>query len=166
MKKNLYLYLFIFSLLINVFMYVYFSNKAKFDEEQLQKTEKVEKQSADTIKALKQKLDEANYFALENNDNAMEYYAGKDIAEISDKVRAGIDKMNQTKGGNPLVGYPAIGHASFLINNIKILNHRWIIADFSNGSAWGEVLIKYFVDDKGEVTYETVESLLYADTVN
>lgn len=166
MKKNLFLYLFIFSLLINLFTYVYFSNKAKFDESQLAKTEKNEKAASDSIKYFKQVLEEASYFSLENNDNAMEYFAGQDISALSEKIQAGIDKLNQNKGGNPLVDYPAIGGAPFLINQVKILNHRWIIADFSNGSAWGEVLLKYFVDSNGEVTYETLQTVLYSDTVN
>ncbi len=166
MKKNLFLYLFIFSLLINLFTFMYFNNKAKFEEKERAKTEKADKQSEDSVKALKTQLDEANYFALETNDNAMEYFAGKDIAQLSAKVREGIDKLNQNKGGNPLVDYPAMGGSPFLINKIKILNHRWIIADFSNGSAWGEVLIKYFVDDKDEVTFETIQTILYSDTVN
>ena len=33
MKKNILLYLFIFSILINVFTYVYFTNKQKYDAE-------------------------------------------------------------------------------------------------------------------------------------
>ncbi|OYQ43819.1 hypothetical protein CHU92_02935 [Flavobacterium cyanobacteriorum] len=166
MKKNLYLYLFIFSLLINIFTYVYFDNKAKFNQSQLAKAEKNDKAASDSIRYFKQVLEEANYFSLENNDNAAEYFAGQDIAALSEKVRAGIDKYNQNKNGNPLVEYPAIGGVPFLINKIKILNHRWIIADFSNGKAWGEVLIKYFVDSNGQVTYEPLQTILYSDTVN
>ena len=32
-----------------------------------------------------------------------------------------------------------------------MLNHRWIIADYSDGEYWGEVLIKYFIDDNEQV---------------
>ena len=49
----------------------------------------------------------------------------------------------------------------FIINKVKILNHRWIIVDFSNGELWGEALLKYFVNDDESISFETNQSLLY-----
>ena len=46
-------------------------------------------------------------------------------------------------------------------NKVKILNHRWIIADFSDGEIWGEVLLKYFVNDDESIAFEVNQSLLY-----
>ena len=54
-----------------------------------------------------------------------------------------------------------MGEQKFIINKVKILNHRWIIADFSDGEYWGEVLIKYFVNEDETISFETFESLLY-----
>ena len=54
-----------------------------------------------------------------------------------------------------------MGEQKFIINKIKILNHRWIIADYSNGQLWGDVLIKYFVNDDNTFSFEVVESYLY-----
>lgn len=166
MKKNLFLYLFIFAILINIFTYMYFTSKAKFDESQIKACEKREKESKAKEEAVVKTLEDANYFALETNDNAMEYFAGQDIKAIVAKVNEGMDKMNQNKNGNPLVDYPPMGGAPFRTNKVKILNHRWIIADFSNGSAWGEILVKYFVDSNGNVTFEPMQTVLYSDTVN
>lgn len=166
MKKNLYLYLFIFALLINVFTYVYFTNKEKFETGRIEKLQEKTKASADSLNVMRQQLTDAEYFALETNDNAMEYFAGQDIAALSTKITEGIMEYNHNKNGNPLVDYDPIDGQPFLINKVKILNHRWVIADFSNGKAWGEVLIKYFVDDAGKVSYETLESLIYSDTLN
>ncbi len=36
----------------------------------------------------------------------------------------------------------------YLINKVKILNHKWIIADFSKGTRWGEMWIEYYFDKK------------------
>jgi hypothetical protein len=47
------------------------------------------------------------------------------------------------------------------IIKVKVLNHRWIIADFSDGEYWGEVLLKYFVNDDQTITFEINQSLLY-----
>jgi hypothetical protein len=44
---------------------------------------------------------------------------------------------------------------------VKILNHRWIIADFSDGEYWGEALIKYFINEDETVSFETFQSLIY-----
>ena len=49
----------------------------------------------------------------------------------------------------------------FIINKVKVLNHRWIIADFSDGEIWGEVLLKYFVNDDNSISFEVNQSLLY-----
>lgn len=166
MKKNLFLYLFIFAILINVFTYMYFSNKAKFDESQIEACENRAKEATAKHEAAESALKDANYFALETNDNAMEYFAGQDINAITAKVHEGLDKMNQNKNGNPLIDYPPIGGVPFRTNQVKILNHRWVIADFSNGSAWGETLIKYFVDSDGNVSFEPMQTVLYSDTVN
>jgi hypothetical protein len=55
-----------------------------------------------------------------------------------------------------------IGENKFIINKVKILNHRWIIADFSDGNIWGEVLLKYFINDDESVSFEVNQSLLHA----
>jgi hypothetical protein len=38
--------------------------------------------------------------------------------------------------GNPYVGQDQIGANKFIINKVKVLNHRWIIADYSDGEMW------------------------------
>jgi hypothetical protein len=40
--------------------------------------------------------------------------------------------FNSNPKGNPYVGQDKIGENKFIINKVKILNHRWIIADFSD----------------------------------
>jgi hypothetical protein len=69
--------------------------------------------------------------------------------------------FNVDSNGNPYIGQDKIGANKFIINKVKLLNHRWIIADYSDGEYWGEVLIKYFIDDNEQVTFETINSILY-----
>ena len=168
MKKNLYLYLFIFSLIINIFTYMYFSGQQKYENGRVGKMQAKLKMAQDSLKQDRALMEDANYFAFENNDNALDYFVDQGITDtnaLALKVKDGIINLNQNPEGNPLTKYDPLNGQKFLINKIKILNHRWIIADYSNGTAWGEVLIKYFVDDKGAVTYETIETLLHAGTV-
>jgi len=161
MKKNLFLYLFIFSLLINVFTYMFFTGKQKFETERAAAMEAKVKTAKDSLKAEKEKLASENYFSLENNTNAKEYYAGKDVDAIAIKVRDAIYKQNVNPAGNPLVGYPAMDGKPFTIAKIKILNHKWVIADFYNGLRWGEVLLKYFPEENGTISFERVDTALY-----
>ena len=161
MKKNLFLYLFIFSMLINVFTYMYFTNKQKFENERIAKIEASIKSQRDSLKSQKDAMANDLYFSLENNINAKDYYEGRDIAAIAIKVRDGIYAKNIGPNGNPLVGYPPMDGRPFTVSKIKVLNHRWVIVDFTNGMRWGEALIRYFIEDDGSITYEQGDTTLY-----
>jgi hypothetical protein len=107
-------------------------------------------------------------FALKDNDNAIDYFVDQGITDIDGlilKIKDGIADKNTNPQGNPLTGYEPVNGQKFLINKVHILNNRWIIADFSNGTAWGDVLIRYFVEKNGTVTYEAIQSVLYSSTV-
>ncbi|WP_417351415.1 hydrolase [Flavobacterium alkalisoli] len=166
MKKNIFLYLFIFSLLINVFTYMYFTNKMKFETTRIENLEIKNNSLKDSLKIETDKLYDANYFSLEQNNNAQEYFAGMDIEKIQIAVRDAIFAGNAQAGGNPLINYPNIEGRPFTVNSYKILNNRWVIIEFSNGKVYGEAILKYFVEDDGSITFETAESLLHANTFN
>jgi hypothetical protein len=164
MKNSLLLYLFIIVLLLNGFTYMYFSKEVAFEKDKSARTEaKLNKD----LEAVKTKLADANYFSLEKNENAQNYFnpdnATKTI-QIEKLIPVVTEKLldfNTNPKGNPYVGQDQIGANKFIINKVKILNHRWIIADFSDGEYWGEVLIKYFVNEDESISFETFESLLY-----
>jgi hypothetical protein len=164
MKKSLFLYLFILSVLMNIFTYMYYSKKNVFDETQFKTTNAKLKDSLTSIGA---KLDEANYFALENNQNAQDYLnSGDGIKNISYEqliplVKEKLMELNDNPKGNPYTGQDQIGAQKFIINKAKVLNHRWVIADFSDGEYWGEVLLKYFVNEDESITFEIIQSVLY-----
>lgn len=165
MKKNLYLYLFIFSLLLNVFTYMYFTNKQKAEDARIAKMQLSVKKAQDSLAAVAQNAGEAGLFSLKGNDNAVDYFYEYNIDSLSTKIIDGVKEGNAVKTGNKLVGYETINDKPWLISNVQVLNNRWIIADYSNGTAWGDVLIRYFVDDKGKISYETIQTNLYAETV-
>ena len=164
MKKSLFLYLFILAVLMNIFTYMYYSKKNIFDETQFKTTNTKLKDSLTSISA---KLDDANYFALENNQNAQDYLnSGEGIKNISYEkliplVKEKLMDLNENPKGNPYTGQDQIGAQKFIINKAKVLNHRWVIADFSDGEYWGEVLLKYFVNEDDSISFETVETVLY-----
>jgi hypothetical protein len=164
MKKSLLLYLFILALLFNVFTYMYYSKEVTFEKSRY---DKMSKKMTDSLTSVSNKLADANYFSLENNDNAQNYFDSgssektiqyeKLIPYVTEKLM----DLNANPNGNPYTGQDKIGANKFIINKIKILNHRWIIADFNDGSYWGEVLLKYFVNEDNSISFEVNQSLLY-----
>jgi len=59
-----------------------------------------------------------------------------------------------------------MGEQKYIINKVKLLNHRWIIANYSNGKLWGEVVLKYFINDDQTVSFEIMNSYLYPEALN
>lgn len=164
MKKSLLLYLFIFVSLLTVFTYSFLKKQLDLERSRAAKKEVKTKKDLETINA---KLADANYFSLEKNENAQNYFnpenATKTI-QVEKLIPIVTEKLldyNANPKGNPYIGQDQIGANKFIINKVKILNHRWIIADFSDGDYWGEVLIKYFVNEDETVSFETFQSLLY-----
>jgi hypothetical protein len=164
MKKSLLLYLFILTLLLNVFTYMYFSKNLAFEKD---KNVKMEAKLKKELEVANNNLADANYFSLENNENAQNYFNPENatktiqIEKLIPFVTEKLMDLNTSSKGNPYTGQEQIGTNKFIINKVKILNHRWIIADFSDGEYWGEALIKYFVNDDETVSFETFQSLLY-----
>jgi hypothetical protein len=143
---------------------MYFTKELAFEQNQLANKEK---KMNTNLNSITNKLVDANYFSLENNENAQNYFnpdAATKTIQIEKLIPFVTEKLmdlNANPKGNPYVGQDQIGANKFIINKVRILNHRWIIADFSDGEYWGEVLIKYFVNDDETVSFETFQSLLY-----
>ena len=158
------MYLFILSVLMNIFTYMYYSKKSAAEEARLKVSNTKLK---DSLSIIAGKYDDANYFSLENNQNAQSYFDSRESAkfigyqELIPYVQEKLIGFNDEPKGNPYTGQTQIGAKKFIINKAKVLNHRWIIADYSDGEYWGEVLVKYFVNDDNTVSFETVESILY-----
>jgi hypothetical protein len=162
MKKSLLLYGLVFSVLINIFQMVNSSSILKRSEEVSTISKKELKKAKDSIV----KLVENDKFSLDNNEYAQEYYFEHNLKALQTKVKEDLMAFNADKKGNKYVSYEQIGENPFLINSVKILNHRWIIANFSDGKVWGEVLIKYFHNTDKPTDFETVETLIYQETLN
>jgi hypothetical protein len=143
---------------------MYFSKKLTFEKE---KAAKIELKLKKDLEVSTTKLTDANYFSLKKNENAQNYFNPENatktiqVEKLIPVVTEKLLDLNANPKGNPYVGQDQIGANKFIINKVKVLNHRWIIADFSDGEYWGEVLIKYFVNDDETVSFETFQSLLY-----
>lgn len=164
MKKSMLLYLFILVILMNIFTYMYLSKALSFEKDHSNKTELRLK---DSLVSVTKKLDDASYFSLAKNENAQDYFNPDNaektilIEKLIPLVTEKLLDLNSNPKGNPFIGQDQIGANKFIINKVRILNHRWIIADFSDGEYWGEVLLKYFINEDESVSFETIQSFIY-----
>lgn len=164
MKRSLFLYLSILAVLSSIFTYMFLSKQVEFEQNRYEKTTK---KLRDSLSLVSNQLVDANYFSLENNENAQNYFDsgnGDKIIQFEKLIPVVTEKLldfNSNPKGNPYTGQDQIGTNKFIINKVKILNHRWIIADYSDGEIWGEVLLKYFVNTDESISFEVNQSLLY-----
>lgn len=164
MKKSLLLYAFILIALLNIYTYMFLSKEVEFEQHRY---EKITKKLKDSLSLMTTKFNEANYFSLENNENAQNYFETSGTEKVIQYeklipfVKEKLMDLNSNPKGNPYVGQDQIGANKFIINKVKVINHRWIIADYSDGEIWGEVLLKYFVNEDETISFEVIQSLLY-----
>ncbi|WP_028375802.1 hypothetical protein [Leeuwenhoekiella sp. MAR_2009_132] len=161
MRRNIFLYLFLFVSLWVVFQYV---NSTKIYENQEAQIARLEEklQKADSVSENIQGDQSARYFKLANNDNAYSYFEsfGVDYTDLEARIESALISQNGTSG-NPLVTYDSAAENVFQINKIEVLNHKWVIADFSDGKRWGELILLYDVAKDGSISFETLQSVLY-----
>ena len=174
MKKSLFLYLFIIAVLMNIFTYKYFTLKESSGQKSATETNDsssvTSKVMSDSITHLYDKLNDANTFSLENNDRAQNYlYESNKINDVpvfAEKVKQALLSYNDSPEGNKYTDQVKMGSQKFIISSVKLLNHRWIIANYSNGELWGEVMLKYFVEDNSSISFEIMNSYLYPANLN
>lgn len=164
MKRQIFLYLFLFAVLLLIFQYM--NEKSIFGaQEATIKTlrTKVEK-STDSISKLNERISDLNYFTLQGNENAMTYlesfgYRSSDIeAHVSDYIY----DQNALRGTNPLIPFEGI-NGEMKINKLRFLNHKWILADFTDGTYWGEMILEFTVKENQELELKTIASLIYPE---
>lgn len=161
MKRNIFLYLFLFVSLWVVFQYVNNTKVYENQQKQIASLEEKHQKALDSIDALQQRIGETEYFGLRTNVNAFDYYENSniDVENVIQQVSDGIYGKN-TLEGNVFVPYEG-DEKQFQVNQVHLLNHRWIIADFSDGNTWGELLIEYFVNEDNSIDYRVIDNLLY-----
>jgi len=162
MRSKILLYAFIFMLMFTIFVYVNDKKilEAKQDTiEQLQS--KVTATEVENDSLISENLN-LNYFSLDKNEEFISYFEnrGIDAKELSQKVEDAIISRNRAEDDNELIPFEGM-EGVMRINKVKILNHKWIIADFTDGTYWGELLISYDLDENNNLILNTEKSFLY-----
>lgn len=163
MKQKIFIYLFVFAVLLVLFQYV---NSKRVFEDMNNKLEGYRTQLVkykDSVVVLQKNIAEISHFNLERNEDAISYFEndGYNVGELIPFIKDELYKLNEVKGDHPIVPYAASTDRKMMINTIKMLNHKWIIADFSDGDYWGELFLTYEITNEKQLKFNLVESFLY-----
>ncbi|MDC6364549.1 MULTISPECIES: hydrolase [Flavobacteriaceae] len=161
MKNKIFLYLFVFTALIALFQFVSTNNLQKALNADIENLQGQVQQLKDSLQGSQLKILDMQYFSLENNDDALAYYDHLNLENPARYIEDKLLETNEKKGNNPLVPYEGM-EGDFKINKIKVLNHKWILTDFSDGKYWGDLVLKYELKDDLSIDFTLLDHLLYA----
>ncbi|WP_255573002.1 hydrolase [Hanstruepera marina] len=164
MKSRIFMYLFIFSVLLVIFQYVNSKNILDSYESRIEKKEAKMQKYADTISNLRDRVLTLSEFSITESESAMSYFEarGYRVDELIPFITDELYELNMLKGEeHPLIPYASMTGGKMLINSVRVLNHKWIIANFSDGKYWGEIFLKYELTDDEQLKFNLVESFLY-----
>ena len=162
MRSKIITYVLIFMFLFTIFIYV---NDKKILDSKEAKIERYQ-ENLDALKLENEQLKSdnlnLNYFSLDENEEAISYFerSGIDTKELASAIEDEIIGRNRADVDNDLVPFAGM-EGIMRINKVKILNHKWIIADFTDGTYWGEILISYQLDEDKNLILNTEQSFLY-----
>ena len=147
MKQRIFMYLFVFSILLVLFQYV--NAKRVFEEmdNRLGSCKSQLEKYKDSVSVLQNDFLEVSHFNLDRNEDAISYFEdeGYNVDELIPFIKDELYKLNEVRGEHPIVPYASSEGRKMMINTVKLLNHKWIIADFSDGEYWGEIFLTYEV---------------------
>ncbi|MCX7547346.1 hydrolase [Xanthomarina sp. F1114] len=171
MKNKIFMYLFIFTLLLVVFQYVNSKNILEAYNVKYEKCLEIKESNKDEIAVLEDKVSnledqilDLSEFKLDQTEAAMSYFEarGFNISELIPFIKDEIYELNALPGEeHALIPYASMSGGKMLINSIRLLNHKWIIANFSDGKYWGELLINYEITEDEQLNFKLIDSFLY-----
>ena len=160
MKNKIFLYLFVFAALIALYLFVSSGNYQKKVDADIKGLQSENQVLKDSIQKAQLEILDIQYFSLENNDDALAYYEHLNLENPSRYIADKLLETNESQGDNPLIPYEGM-NSNFKINKIKVLNHKWLLADFSDGKFWGDLIIQYELKDDLSVDFTLIDHLLY-----
>ena len=158
MRNKIIQYLLIFISLIALYLFVSDMNKSEaFAASQERMTKRVETLK-DSINQLVVEQTDNAYFSLAVNRDAQQAYPDFSQGELQDILEDHILSTNDNPKGNPLLS--SLG-SDWIINKIHVVNHKWILADFTNGTQWGDALILYQINTNGKPRLRLLNHVMY-----
>lgn len=167
MKQRIFMYLFIFTVLLVVFQYA--NSKSILDTYEADITKlkaKVESQNKE-ISDLKTQNEACSGFTINGNEAAISYLEDKgfNAEKLLQQLKDGLYEMNNYQGtDHPIVPYVSMTNNRMVIDQIQVLNHKWILTNYTDGKHSGELFIIYSIDENNNLKYELKEYFMYPIT--
>lgn len=156
------MYLFVFAVLLAVVFYVNGSKVLESKEKEIKSLrEQLEEQEANIGYMTANPLQD-DTFSLASNEEALSYLEsrGFDTSEVMSTVEEELISKNLANADNVFIPYEGM-EGPFRINKVKLLNHKWAIASFTDGTYWGELFLSYELNEAGNVELNTEKAVLY-----
>lgn len=162
MRSKIFLYLFIFTLMFTIFIYVNDKKILDSRDAEIENLEANLNDAESSLEELQSQNNELSYFSLSKNEEALTYFENQGInaLELEKVLVDEIIGRNKAGEGNDLIPFEGM-NGIMRINKVKVLNHKWIIADFTDGTYWGELFISYEIDEDRNLKLNTERSFLY-----
>ena len=164
MKRHLFLYLFVFALLVVVYQYVSSKNIIELYERDITELKEQVKYQDSINRVLTDENFDLSYFKFSSNDEAMLYFERENyrVSELEASIFDALYTTNVYQGEeHPLIPYVSMTERPILLDKARILNHRWIIANYTDGEYTGELFLNYKVIDKDSITFKVTDYLLF-----
>ena len=159
MQNKILIYILVFTSLILIFLSINYTKISSLNESNSRILKKKIDSLENQYKLLNKQFKDEIYFSIIDNQDAQAYFNDIDVDSLVSYIRDELYEKNFNKNSDIFV---PVSNAKnkYLINKVKILNHKWIIADFSNGSRWGEMWIEYQLNPN-EVIFDIKDYFLY-----
>ncbi len=164
MKSRIFMYLFIFSVLLIIFQFVNSKHILESYEVDIKKAEARVERYKDSITALQDENSDLKLFDLRYDDEALDYFEdqGYDSMQLIPFIQDELYKLNDYKGDDhPIVPYVSMTKGKMLINSIRLLNHKWLIANFTDGKHWGQMFLTYELVNGKELKFKLEHYFMY-----
>ncbi|MDO4727409.1 MAG: hypothetical protein Q4B43_00225 [Bacteroidota bacterium] len=163
MNRKILLFGLIISLLVNVFVYLYFNKNTPILDKDIHKEEVVPSTMSSALTdSLQNIIFEMSHYTLQGNDRAKEYHEqmlGDYDTEDIKNIKEALYELNHTKQWSDIEQFTKDEH--FVISRAEVLNHKWILADFDSKNYSGQLLIKYTINQDKTHSFTIVDRALY-----
>lgn len=162
MRKSILLYLLAFAVIIILTQYVNSSKILEAQNEDITWLKKSLDEAETEIDSLKQSRGAGVPFSLLGNQDAISVLEsrGFDVETVTQKIEEEMLNQNLPSQDNKLVPYEGMDGV-MRINRIHVLNNKWILANFTDGTHWGELFLTFDLEDDGTLILETQKAVLF-----
>ena len=158
MRNKIIQYLLIFVSLIALYLFVSDMNKSEaFAASQDRMSNRIDTLKDSIAQLVIEQTDNA-YFSLAVNRDAQQAQPAFSPEALQNILENYILSANDNPKGNPLLS--SIG-PDWIINKIHVVNHKWILADFTNGTQWGDALLYYKIKFNSKPHLRLLNHVMY-----